>query len=80
VFPASREYARALIQKVVDSNAEQLGDINSRLLDESIQSATRELFEYKLKFKDDPDPLIQTRIKQIEDKIEALQEELDKAR
>lgn len=79
-MPATRDYTRAEIKRVSDSYADQLSTINTRLLEEAIQSATRELFEYKLKFKDDPDPLIQTRIKQIEDSIESMQEELDRSR
>lgn len=77
VFPASREYARGLVQTVIDSNAEQLQSINKNLLQQSIDAASRELIDYQIKAKTDADPLITKRIKQLELDIQQMQRELD---
>jgi Na+/phosphate symporter len=76
VFPATREYARELVQRVVDSNAQQLQGINRSLLQQSLDAATRELVDYSIKAKTDPDPLIAQRIRQLEDDIQAMKQEL----
>jgi hypothetical protein len=73
---AYRPAFRYELQRVVDTNAEKLQQIDARLLEQSIEAATRELIDYQIKAKDDPDPLIAKRIKQLEDGIEAMQGEL----